>query len=131
MSFSGMSRSIHPMWWRRFAAGGGPSSGFAPGLFVLMSLRPAIPRRVGLHQTTLPLHRPVSMLHLPAGTVSQATFQGWGIFDRLNGEISTEVDIRDVVPTALYRLSELCLSSSANSLDLMFLSLVNAKLWRA
>jgi hypothetical protein len=26
---------------------------------------------------------------------------------------------------------KLCLSSSANSLDLMFLSLVNAKLWRA
>ena len=81
MSFSGMSRSINPMWWRRFAAGGGPSSGFAPGLIVLMSLRPAIPRRVGLHQSPLPLHRPISMLHPPAGTVNHHLLRG--------GEFST------------------------------------------
>lgn len=35
-----------------------------------MSLEPAIPWRVGLHQSPPPLHRPTSMLHRSAGTVN-------------------------------------------------------------
>jgi hypothetical protein len=46
-------------------------TGFAPKrLIVLMSLRPAIPWRVGLHQSPPPLHRPESMLNRPAETVN-------------------------------------------------------------
>jgi len=45
-------------------------SGFAPGLIVLMSLRPAIPWRVGLHQSPPPLHQPVSIFNPPAQTVN-------------------------------------------------------------
>jgi hypothetical protein len=44
--------------------------GFAPRLIVLMSLRPDIPWRVGLHQSPPPLHRPESMLYPPAETVN-------------------------------------------------------------
>jgi len=42
-----------------FPTGGEVVFGFAPGLIVLMSLRPAIPWRVGLHQSPPPLHQPV------------------------------------------------------------------------
>ncbi len=46
------------------------ASGFAPSPFIVsMSLRPAIPWRVGLHQSPPPLHQPVSMFHQPAETV--------------------------------------------------------------
>jgi hypothetical protein len=38
----------------------------APSLIVLMSLQPAIPWRVGLHQSPPPLHQPVSIFH-PVG----------------------------------------------------------------
>jgi hypothetical protein len=37
-----------------------PIVGFAPDPIVLMSLRPAVPWRVGLHQSPPPLHQPVS-----------------------------------------------------------------------
>ena len=42
----------------------------APSLIVLMSLQPAIPRRVALLQCLPPLHRLDPMFHLPAGTVN-------------------------------------------------------------
>jgi DNA replication protein DnaC len=45
-------------------------SNSAPGPIVLMSLRPVIPWRVGLHQSPPPLHQPVSMLNPPAETVN-------------------------------------------------------------
>jgi hypothetical protein len=45
-------------------------SGFIPGVIVSMSLQPAIPRRVGLHQNPPPLHQPISMLNPPAETVN-------------------------------------------------------------
>jgi hypothetical protein len=45
-------------------------SGFAPGLIVSMSLRPAIPRQVGLHQSPPPLHRLDFILSPPAETVN-------------------------------------------------------------
>jgi len=41
-------------------------SGFARGFVVLTSLLPAIPWRVGLHQSSPPLHQPVSILQ-PTG----------------------------------------------------------------
>ena len=44
--------------------------GFAPGLIVLMSLRPAIPRQVGLHQGLPPLHRLKVILIPSAETVN-------------------------------------------------------------
>jgi hypothetical protein len=45
--------------------------GFAPRrLIVLMSLRPAIPWRVALLHCPPPLHRPESILNLPAETVN-------------------------------------------------------------
>jgi hypothetical protein len=44
--------------------------GFAPGLIVLMSLRPAIPRQVGLHQGPPPLHRLKVILIPSAETVN-------------------------------------------------------------
>ena len=46
-----------------FKARGEAVSGSAPGPIVLMSLRPAIPWRVGLHQSPPPLRQPVSMLN--------------------------------------------------------------------
>jgi hypothetical protein len=64
-------------------------SGFVPGPIVSMSLQPAIPRRVGLHQSPPPLHQPISMLNPPAETVNHhLTGTGefrpaeWGIFNR-------------------------------------------------
>src|SRR5580693_7986962 len=45
-------------------------SGFAPGLIVLMSLLPAIPRQVGLHQSPPPLHRLKVILIPSAETVN-------------------------------------------------------------
>jgi len=45
-------------------------TGFAPGLIVLTSLQPAIPWRVGLHQSPPPLHQPVSIFRQPAETVN-------------------------------------------------------------
>jgi hypothetical protein len=45
-------------------------SGFAPGLIVSMSLRPAIPRQVGLHQSPPPLHRLKVILNPSAETVN-------------------------------------------------------------
>ena len=50
----------------RSAAG----AGFAPGFIVLMSLRPAIPRQVGLHQSPPPLHRLTVILIPSAETVN-------------------------------------------------------------
>ena len=44
--------------------------GFAPGPIVLMSLRPAIPRRVGLHQSPPPLCRSFSYWTRPARRAS-------------------------------------------------------------
>jgi hypothetical protein len=69
------------------------ASGFAPGPFIVsMSLRPAIPWRVGLHQSPPPLHQPVSMVHHPAETVNHHLPRGGGIFDRYIGEFSAGVD---------------------------------------
>src|SRR3954464_2288919 len=44
--------------------------GFVPGHIVLMSLRPAIPWRVGLHQSPPPLYQPVSIFGPLAKTVN-------------------------------------------------------------
>jgi hypothetical protein len=43
---------------------------FAPGFIVLMSLRPVIPRQVGLHQSPPPLLRLDFILNSPAKTVN-------------------------------------------------------------
>jgi hypothetical protein len=45
-------------------------TGSAPGFIVLMSLRPAIPRQVGLHQSPPPLHRLDFILNPAAETVN-------------------------------------------------------------
>jgi hypothetical protein len=45
-------------------------SGLAPGLIVLMSLRPAIPGRVALLHCSLALHQPFVMVNRIAGTVN-------------------------------------------------------------
>jgi hypothetical protein len=70
MSFEGMSRSINPMCSPEGAPG--PAwCGFAPEcLIVLMSLRPAIPRRVALLHCSLPLHRAIAMMNEGVGTVN-------------------------------------------------------------
>ena len=44
--------------------------GFALGLIVLMSLRPAIPRRVALQRCPLALHQTFVMVNPVAGTVN-------------------------------------------------------------
>jgi hypothetical protein len=59
-------------------------SGFAPSLIVLMSLRSAIPRQVGLHQSPPPLHRLDFILNPPAETVNHHPARA--------GEFSTGVD---------------------------------------
>jgi hypothetical protein len=53
-----MGKSINPICFR-FHAGSEALFGFAPGFIVLMSLRPAIPWQVGLHQSPPPLYQPV------------------------------------------------------------------------
>ena len=68
-------------------------SGFAPEpLIVLMSLRPAIPRRVALLHCSLPLHRAIAMVNEVAGNCQPPLGRGWGIFSWRNGEISVGVD---------------------------------------
>ena len=49
---------------------GDAESGSAPCPIVLMSLRPAIPWQVGLHQSLPPLYQPISMLNPSAETVN-------------------------------------------------------------
>src|ERR1700710_1130194 len=61
-----------------FKARGDAVSGSAPRTIVLMSLRPAIPRRVGLHQSPPPLHQPVSMLNPPAENVNHPVTRAEG-----------------------------------------------------
>jgi len=56
MSFSGIRRSFDPIV--RFLIDGGPTEAGFPGPSSSMSLRPVIPRRVGLHQSPPPLHQP-------------------------------------------------------------------------
>ena len=51
----------------------------APGPIVLMSLRPGIPWRVGLHQSPPPLCQPVSILHLPGVSVKSRQQDGAAI----------------------------------------------------
>ena len=64
----------------------------APSLIVLMSLRPVIPWRVGLHQSPPPLHQPVSIFHPSAETVNHHLTGLWN-FDLAEwGEPSTGVD---------------------------------------
>jgi hypothetical protein len=83
-----MGKSINPMCLS-FHAGGATVSGSAPGFIVLMSLRPAIPWRVGLHQSPPPLYQPVSFStsRLKLSTIFSGgwhTFRPaeWGIFNR-------------------------------------------------
>ncbi len=59
MSFS-RHRQIYQSDVFFVSAGSEAAFGSAPGPIVLMSLRPAIPWRVGLHQSPPPLHQPVS-----------------------------------------------------------------------
>jgi hypothetical protein len=51
-------------------AKGGVAVGFTLGPFVLMSLRPAIPRRVALLHCSPMLHQPSVMVNRAAGTVN-------------------------------------------------------------
>jgi hypothetical protein len=83
-----MGKSINPMCFSH-PNGGEAVSGFAPGFIVLMSLRPAIPWRVGLHQSPPPLYQPVSFStsRLKLSTIFSGgwhTFRPaeWGIFNR-------------------------------------------------
>jgi hypothetical protein len=64
MSFSGMGRSIDPMWDKK--AGGRPNER-PPSLIVSMSLQPVIPWRVALQQSPPPLGRlaPSCGIHPP------------------------------------------------------------------
>ena len=50
-------------------------------LIVLMSLRPAIPRRVALLHCSLPLHRAIAMMNGVAGNRQPPLDRGWGIFN--------------------------------------------------
>jgi hypothetical protein len=54
-------------------------AGFAPGLIVLMSLRPAIPRQVGLHQSPPPLHR-LKIILIPSAETVNHHLAGAGDF---------------------------------------------------
>jgi hypothetical protein len=56
-----MGKSINPIY-SRFHAGSEAVFGSASDPIVLMSLRPAIPWRVGLHQSPPPLYQPVPFL---------------------------------------------------------------------
>jgi hypothetical protein len=69
------------------------SLGFAPErLIVLMSLRPAIPRRVALLHCSLPLHRAIAIVKEVVGGCQPPLGWGWGIFSWRFGEISIGVD---------------------------------------
>src|SRR6266581_5883745 len=57
MSFQGMGKSIYPMCTEKPGAASAANSRRSS---VQMSLQPAIPWRVGLHQSPPPLHRPGS-----------------------------------------------------------------------
>ena len=59
---------------------------FALPLIVLMSLRPAIPRRVALLHCSLPLHRAIAMMNGVAGNRQPPLDRGWGIFSWRNGQ---------------------------------------------
>jgi hypothetical protein len=63
-----MSRSI--IRCADFYSGDDSAFSFAPGAHRLMSLRPAIPWRVGLHQSPPPLYQPLSILNRLVGTVN-------------------------------------------------------------
>ena len=67
-------------------------AGSAPNLIVLMSLQPAIPRRVALLHCSLPLHRAIAMMNGVAGNRQPPLDRGWGIFNWRNGEFSVGVD---------------------------------------
>ncbi len=71
--FHSISRSINPICC---SGPGAHVAGFAPGFIVLMSLRPAIPRQVGLHQSPPPLHRLDFILNSPAETVNHPAERG-------------------------------------------------------
>jgi hypothetical protein len=63
---------------------GAASVGCAPNPIVLMSLRPVIPWRVGLHQSPPPLCRPFSILDPPTETVNHhLKGLGCGVCDRV------------------------------------------------
>ena len=63
-----MSRSI--IRCAAFYSGDDSWFDFAPGVHRLMSLRPAIPQRVGLHHCPPPLYRPTSILNRLVGIVN-------------------------------------------------------------
>ena len=73
-------------------------AGSAPSLIVLMSLQPAIPRRVALLHCSLPLHRAIAMMNGVAGNRQPPLDRGWGILNWRNGEISVGVDRHDLQP---------------------------------
>jgi hypothetical protein len=79
-------------------------AGFAPSLLVLMSLQPAIPRRVALLHCSLPLHRAIAMMNGVAGNRQPPLDRGWGILNWRNGEFSLGVD--RVIYRELGRYSE-------------------------
>ncbi len=68
---------------RQLRLGGVAAVPASPCLIVLMSLPPVIPWRVALQHCPPPLHRLVSMLHLPAKTVKHYC-EGLRLFDRQN-----------------------------------------------
>ena len=89
---------------------GEADSGSAPCLIVLMSLRPAIPRQVGLHQSPPPLYQPISMLNPPAETVNHHLTGA--------GEFSTGVDkLSSRAFLALRPFAEISISWSSPGVD--------------
>ena len=76
-------------------------SRFAPSFMVPMSLRPAIPRQVGLHQSPPPLHRLEFSLNPPAETVNHHPPRGG---DFSTGEMRIFQPALTVVGLALRKL---------------------------
>ena len=80
-------------------AKGGAGSSPALGLIVLMSLRPAIPRRVALLHCSPPLHQPLVMVNRVAKTVnhhfSRAGEFSTGILRNFQPELTEETAYRE------------------------------------
>ena len=73
MSFLRHLRSIHPMGWE---PPGRDRISASPRPHRLDESEPIIPRRVGLHQSPLPLHRPTSILGRSGGAVNHHGNEG-------------------------------------------------------
>jgi hypothetical protein len=70
------------------------SSGLVPSFIVLMSLRPAIPWRVGLHQSPPPLHQPVTNFQQPDETVNHHLLRAGDFSTGTLGNFQPELTLR-------------------------------------